>query len=59
MKYTRDNINNEALFTFYEKLTDEMQAAAALKRDIDTWLRHNDEAALARVLAKMNEAEHG
>jgi hypothetical protein len=57
MKHTRENINNETLFTFYEKLSDKIQAAAETKRDIEAWQRRRDEAALARVLAKLNAAE--
>jgi hypothetical protein len=57
MKHTRQNIKPETLFTFYEKLSDEIRAAADVRRDIEAWHRHRDEAALERVLAKLNEAE--
>lgn len=55
MKYTRANINNETLFMLRERLRDDERAAKDLVRDIDDWMRRRDEAALARVLVKLNE----
>lgn len=57
MKYTRDNIDNELLFTLRTRARDTERAGRKLVQDIDAWLQNRDEKALEIILAKLNADE--
>lgn len=57
MKYTRENLTNDVVFSLRARAREAERANRQLVRDIDTWLEQRDEKSLAIVLAKLNEGQ--
>lgn len=57
LRYTRENLNNEALFELRIKARARERRARETVDAVDAWLHDRDEGALARVLAALNREQ--